>query len=263
MGVSVMLKWLSLRNTLPLPGRLSLNFICRESRLIHISRINGDELKKFAFLPISPPSTVEQRLAQKVFGSDSVYFVKSANKLEDAPQNSKLEVAFVGRSNVGKSTLINAIVNRKNLVKTSNKPGHTRTMNFFSVGDRLVLCDLPGYGFRSREEWGEMILHYFKDRPQLRRIYILVDSRHGLKDSDKSLLELLGNEGLSYQVVLTKTDKTSSSSLGAMRNEVQGWLENQENGVCCFPELLAVNAKDRTGIRELQVSILRACGIHN
>ncbi|KAG0254432.1 hypothetical protein DFQ27_006835 [Actinomortierella ambigua] len=166
------------------------------------------------------------------------------------------EVVFIGRSNIGKSSLINGLVNRNGLVKTSSKPGHTRLMNFFKIGDRLSLVDMPGYGFKSRDEWGDMILDYFQHRSNLKRIYILVDPSHGLKDSDKQIMGMLDKSGLSYQVVLTKADKLSKTKLKAAKTEIEAELAR--DAICCFPQLLAISSKQKHGLDELRATILKA-----
>ncbi|KAG0272862.1 hypothetical protein BGZ95_011346 [Linnemannia exigua] len=166
------------------------------------------------------------------------------------------EVAFIGRSNIGKSSLINGLVNRNGLVKTSSKPGHTRMMNFFKMGDKLSLVDMPGYGFKSRDEWGGMILSYLQNRKNLRRIYILVDPSHGLKESDTQIMKLLDNSGLSYQVVLTKMDRLSKTKYSAAKAEIEAELV--KDAICCFPLVLGVSSKTKDGLDELRAAIVKA-----
>ncbi|KAI8350514.1 putative GTP-binding protein EngB, partial [Mortierella sp. GBAus27b] len=165
-------------------------------------------------------------------------------------------VAFIGRSNIGKSSLINGLVNRNGLVKTSSKPGHTRMMNFFRIGDRLSLVDMPGYGWRSRDEWGDMILQYFQNRKNLKRIYILVDPSHGLKDSDLQIMKLLDGSGLSYQAILTKVDRLSKSKYKAVKAEIEAQLVR--DAICCFPLVLGVSSKTKEGLDELRAAIIQA-----
>ncbi|KAF9970291.1 hypothetical protein BGZ73_007021 [Actinomortierella ambigua] len=211
-------------------------------------------LEAFPFIPGA--TTQELTVAHKFFVQPAT-FVKSASNLEMLPQDTLMpEVAFIGRSNIGKSSLINGLVNRNGLVKTSSKPGHTRLMNFFKIGGRLSLVDMPGYGFKSRDEWGEMILDYFQNRSSLKRIYILVDPSHGIKDSDKQIMGMLDKFGMSYQVVLTKTDKLSAQKLKAAKAEIEGELARE--AICCFPQLLAVSSRKKQGLDELRAAILKA-----
>ncbi|KAK3812053.1 MAG: GTPase EngB, partial [Benniella sp.] len=165
-------------------------------------------------------------------------------------------VAFIGRSNIGKSSLINGLVNRNGLVKTSSKPGHTRMMNFFKVGERLSLVDMPGYGWKSRDEWGAMIIDYLRNRKNLRRIYILVDPSHGLKDSDVQIMNLLDSSGLSYQVVLTKMDRLSKPKYSAAKAEIEAQLV--KDAICCFPLILGVSSKTKEGMDELRAAVIQA-----
>ncbi|KAG0330069.1 hypothetical protein BGZ99_008792 [Dissophora globulifera] len=173
------------------------------------------------------------------------------------PENTAIpEVVFIGRSNIGKSSLINGLVNRNGLVKTSSKPGHTRMMNFFKIGDKLSLVDMPGYGWKSRDEWGDMILSYLQNRKNLRRIYILVDPSHGLKDSDLQIMKLLDGSGLSYQVVLTKMDRLSRTKYGSSKAEIEAQLV--KDAICCFPMVLGVSSRTRDGLDELRAAIVKA-----
>ncbi|KAI7828666.1 P-loop containing nucleoside triphosphate hydrolase protein [Gamsiella multidivaricata] len=173
------------------------------------------------------------------------------------PENTVIpEVAFIGRSNIGKSSLINGLVNRNGLVKTSSKPGHTRMMNFFKVGEKLSLVDMPGYGWKSRDEWGGMILNYLQNRRNLRRIYILVDPSHGLKESDTQIMQLLDGSGLSYQVVLTKKDRLSVTKYNAAKAEIEAQLVR--DAICCFPMVLGVSSRTKDGLDELRAAIIKA-----
>src|SRR5258707_8097590 len=138
-------------------------------------------------------------------------FIAGAGSVVALPAPRTTEIAFAGRSNVGKSSLINALTGRNSLARVSRTPGRTQQINFFSLGGRLVLVDLPGYGFARAPkqriaQWSDLTLRYLKGRAALRRLLVLVDSRHGLKDSDRRLFEILDEIGVSYQVVLTKID---------------------------------------------------------
>ncbi|KAF9184489.1 hypothetical protein BGZ51_009395 [Haplosporangium sp. Z 767] len=212
------------------------------------------KLQAFPFVPGATSSELDK--AHKFFFMPAE-FVKSATSLDMVPENTIIpEVAFIGRSNIGKSSLINGLVNRNGLVKTSSKPGHTRMMNFFKIGDRLSLVDMPGYGWKSRDEWGGMILNYLQNRKNLRRIYILVDPSHGLKEGDTQIMKLLDNSGLSYQVVLTKMDRLSKTKYKAAKASIEAELV--EDAICCYPLVLGVSSKTKDGLDELRAAIIKA-----
>lgn len=227
--------------------------------------------KKFKLVsfPEPPPLTpVEIANATKLFARP-VSFIKSISQADQAPDLDKPEVAFVGRSNVGKSTLINNLTNNSRLVKTSNKPGHTRLLNFFDIGKQVTLVDMPGYGFKSKEEWGELILEYLFTRKQLKRLYLLVDPVAGLKETDKQLMSHLDQQALSYQVILTKRDRLSQEAFKESKSSIEKYLI--ENAVCCYPQLL-VTGKRRSSkqnendvvaeeMARVKCSIVNATGI--
>lgn len=152
-----------------------------------------------------------QARAEKLFRQDC-RFVAGAASAERIPEPALPEIAFVGRSNVGKSTLINALMGRKHLVRTSNTPGRTQQINFFNLGEQLMLIDLPGYGYAKvsrtdTEAWGRLIDGYLRERPNLMRVCVLIDSRHGVKDSDRQMVQMLDNYQMPALLILTKTDK--------------------------------------------------------
>ncbi|KAF9414846.1 hypothetical protein BGZ94_000266 [Podila epigama] len=212
------------------------------------------ELQAFPFVPAATSSELAK--AHRFFFLPAE-FVKSASHIDMIPNNTLIpEVAFIGRSNIGKSSLINGLVNRNGLVKTSSKPGHTQMMNFFKLGDKLSLVDMPGYGWKSRDEWGGMILEYLQTRKNLRRIYILVDPSHGLKESDQQIMKILDNSGLSYQVVLTKIDRLSKTRYRAAKAEIEATLV--KDAICCFPQVLGVSSKDKNGLDDLRAAIVKA-----
>ncbi|GJJ73000.1 GTP-binding protein [Entomortierella parvispora] len=213
--------------------------------------------KKLQAFPFVPGATSGELAKAHKFFFLPAEFVKSATSIDMIPENTAIpEVAFIGRSNIGKSSLINGLVNRNGLVKTSSKPGHTRMMNFFKIGERLSLVDMPGYGWKSRDEWGGMILEYLQTRKNLKRIYILVDPSHGLKESDSQIMKLLDGSGLSYQVVLTKVDRLSPTKYTAAKAEVEAALV--EDAICCFPMVLGVSSKTKDGLDELRAAIIKA-----
>ncbi len=158
-------------------------------------------------------------LADKLFHQDC-QFVAGAASAERLPPPALPEIAFVGRSNVGKSSLINALTFRKKLARTSNTPGRTQQINFFDLGGRLMLVDLPGYGYAKvsrtdTEAWGRLIDAYLRDRPNLLRVCVLIDGRHGVKDTDRQMMSMLDHYHMTAQLVLTKTDKASRAELEA------------------------------------------------
>lgn len=164
------------------------------------------------------------------------------------------EIAFVGRSNVGKSSLLNALTGNRGLAKVSKTPGRTQQFNFFNLGDRMVLLDMPGYGYAKVGKkleimWAEMADHYFKTREQLKRQFLLVDSRHGLKESDLMLMDWLNRLAVPYQVILTKIDKVSETELKDVHEEVTQALQKQ---AAALPEVLMTSAEKNQGIDYLR-----------
>ncbi|KAI8879540.1 P-loop containing nucleoside triphosphate hydrolase protein [Backusella circina FSU 941] len=198
-------------------------------------------------------------------------FIQSISKPEQAPELTNPEVAFVGRSNVGKSTLINHLTNNSKLVKTSAKPGHTSLLNFFDVGQQLTLVDMPGYGYRSREEWGDLILSYLSTRKQLKRLFLLIDPISGLKETDMNLMSHLDKQALSYQVILTKRDKLSTEKFLQSKETIEQYLI--QNAICCYPQLLITGKIRKSKINDndnivkemtsVKWAILNAAGISN
>src|SRR4051794_21701376 len=139
------------------------------------------------------------------------------------------EVAFAGRSNVGKSSLVNALTGRRMLARTSNTPGRTRQINFFDLGGRLMLVDLPGYGYADAPKagikaWTSLVRHYLRSRASLRRVCLLIDSRHGVKEVDRPLMAMLDEAGVSFQVVMTKVDKAKTGEVARVAERVAGEL---------------------------------------
>jgi GTP-binding protein len=167
-------------------------------------------------------------------------------------------VAFAGRSNVGKSSLINALTGRKTLAKVSNTPGRTRQLNFFALAERLMLVDLPGYGYaeaskRAVADWTELIQYYLKGRPNLRRALVLIDSRHGIKQSDRDIIALLDEAAVNYQIVLTKTDKLTAAELDARGRSIAAELVQH---TAAHPDILATSAESGAGLDELKLALL-------
>ncbi len=184
-------------------------------------------------------------------------FLVGAVRLAQLPDAALPEVAFAGRSNVGKSSLVNALTGRKTLARTSNTPGRTRQFNFFDLGHRLMLVDLPGWGYAAgpREDgrlWLQFMDRYFRGRAPLRRVCLLVDARHGLKDSDRDIMVLLDQAAVSYQAVLTKCDKLTPDRL---RRRVADTATELAGHVAAHPEVVATSARTGLGIAELRAAL--------
>lgn len=194
--------------------------------------------------------------ARKLFAGpcDFMLGVAGLNQLPDA---SLPEVAFAGRSNVGKSSLLNALTNRKTLAKTSATPGRTQQLNYFNLGGQLHIVDMPGYGYAKvsktqRDAWTQLVFDYLRGRPTLRCVFILVDSRHGLKDSDVTLMEMLDEAAVTYRIILTKTDKTKKAELDKVSKKTRDVLAKHP---AAFPELHATSAMKGGGMAELKAII--------
>src|SRR5437667_2685837 len=169
---------------------------------------------------IFPPRAVDPAAIEtgRRFFAREARFIAGAAQSSALPAEGLPEIAFAGRSNVGKSSLVNALTGRRTLARTSNTPGRTRQINFFDLGGRLILVDLPGYGYAEAsksaiKDWTHLVRHYLRSRAALRRVCLLLDSRHGVKEPDRLLMNMLDDAGVSYQVVLTKTDKSGAGEL--------------------------------------------------
>jgi len=184
-------------------------------------------------------------------------FLLSVAQIKQLPATDLPEVAFVGRSNVGKSTLINALTNHKQLARTSNTPGRTQQINLFDLGGRLMLADLPGYGYAKApkptvESWHRLIQTYLKGRPTLRIVCVLIDARHGLKDVDSEYMTFLADAAVAYRVVLTKTDLVKSAALAALLEDVTAALRHK---VGAHPDPIATSARDWAGMADLRATL--------
>ena len=203
----------------------------------------------------APEFTGEQlEEARKLFAG-SCDFVLGVAGLEQLPAADRAEVAFAGRSNVGKSSLINTLTNRKDLARTSNTPGRTQQLNFFDLGGQIYLVDMPGYGYAKvsktqRDEWNKLIFCYLQGRPNLRRVFILVDSRHGLKDTDEELMTMLDKAAVTYQIVLTKCDK--GKKLDMLKDSIKAHLKKHP---AAYPEIVATSSVKKLGIEEFRAII--------
>jgi GTP-binding protein len=202
--------------------------------------------------------------ARKIFAGP-ISFLKSAPDLKFLPDPGVNEVAFAGRSNVGKSSLINALTNRNGLARTSNTPGRTQELNFFDVGDplRFRLVDMPGYGFAEApkdvvKKWRFLVNDYLRGRPVLKRALVLIDSRHGIKDVDRDVMDMLDAAAVSYHLVLTKADKIKASALAEVTART---AEEARKRPAAHPEIIATSSEKGMGLPELRAAILEAVSI--
>ncbi len=198
--------------------------------------------------------------ARVLFARPAV-FLMGAAKIEQLPPSDLPEVAFAGRSNVGKSSLINGLVGRHGLARASNEPGRTREVNFFVLDERLRLVDLPGYGF-ARASKGEtrkfqnLGRAYLRGRPNLKRVYLLVDARHGLKAPDLEAMDALDLAAVSYQIVLTKADKPKAADVEKVLAETRKAVAKRP---AAFPRVLATSSEKGAGLPELRAEIAASC----
>ena len=184
-------------------------------------------------------------------------FLRGVPTLVGLPDFSQPEVCFAGRSNVGKSSLINALTDRTTLARVSNTPGRTQQLNFFSLSNRLVLVDMPGYGYAKASktaiaQWDALVQLYLKGRPTLSRVYVLVDARHGLKESDLNMMRMLDIAAVSYRLVLTKVDKISPSQLKERQKDIE---EKIKTHPAAFPKISLTSTVAKLGIAELRAEI--------
>jgi GTP-binding protein len=207
--------------------------------------------------PLTPePDTEASEAGRKLFAGE-VSFVKGVVAMSGLPPADRLEVCFAGRSNVGKSSLINALTGRKALARTSNTPGRTQEINYFALGDERYLVDVPGYGFAEApkdvvQKWQALLKAYLTGRQTLRRAFVLVDTRHGIKPVDHEIMALLDSAAVTFQVVLTKADKLKTAEQDRILAQVRKELARHP---AAFPELLMTSSAKGDGIAALRAVI--------
>ncbi len=202
--------------------------------------------------------TAEQLEAGRLLFAKPWDFITSVTDMANLPPTEGTEIAFAGRSNVGKSSLINALTGRKGLARTSSTPGRTQMLNFFGAPETpLTIVDMPGYGYAQApkelvEAWTDLVFSYLRGRPTLRRVFLLIDSRHGIKKNDIEAMELLDKAAVIYQVVLTKADKIKPGQLARLNEETSKTLSRRP---AAFPEILATSSEKGSGLGELRAEI--------
>ena len=208
------------------------------------------------FLEAEAPDDEAREIGRKLFAGQTD-FLKGVVAMSGMPPADRIEVCFAGRSNVGKSSLINALTGRKGLARASNTPGRTQEINFFTVGEAHYLVDLPGYGFANAplaivQKWQKLLKSYLSGRPTLRRVFVLIDARHGAKAVDEEIMGLLDKSAVTFQVVMTKADKVNAATREANIAQVQAALKKHP---AAYPEIVLTSSEKGEGIESLRAII--------
>ncbi len=195
---------------------------------------------------------------------NEVSFLKGVAGIDGLPPDREAEVCFIGRSNVGKSSLINALFERRNLARTSKTPGRTQELNFFSLGESSYIVDLPGYGFAKaskdkRSDWQTLIKSYIAERRSLKRVFTLVDARHGLKDNDREFFSFLDTYAVNYQIILTKIDKVKRNEMPKLLDQINSKIVEHP---ACNTEFLLTSAIKKSGISEIRDVMFSILGLN-
>ncbi len=206
---------------------------------------------------LAPEPSDEDRETGRLLFAGPVDFVKGVTKMAALPPADRVEVCFAGRSNVGKSSLINALTGRKNLARASNTPGRTQEINYFALGDRGYIVDLPGYGFAEApvavvKQWQALLKQFLQGRATLRRAFVLIDTRHGVKAVDEEILTLLDRAAVTFQVVMTKADKVNRETREANIAQV---MEALQKHPAAYPEIVVTSSEMCEGVVTLRAII--------
>lgn len=203
---------------------------------------------------VEDPEPIAYERGRKLFDGSNSEFLKGVVAMDGLPAGDRIEVCFAGRSNVGKSTLINALTNRSRLARASNTPGRTQEINFFTLTESHYLVDLPGYGYANAplavvEKWQRLLKRYLSGRANLRRAFVLIDTRHGIKDVDEEIMSLMDSSALTFQIVMTKADKVKEKDREKTFKQVREKLSKHP---AAFPEIVLTSSEKGDGIATLR-----------
>ena len=206
---------------------------------------------------VEDPDEISREKGRKLFVGSNADFLKGVVAMSGLPADDRIEVCFAGRSNVGKSSLINALTGRKGLARASNTPGRTQEINFFTLTESHYLVDLPGYGFANAplavvEKWQKLLKQYLQGRVSLRRAFVLIDSRYGVKDVDEEIMSLLDSAAVTFQVVMTKADKVKEKDREKIMAQVRSKLSKHP---AAFPEIVLTSSEKGDGVATLRALI--------
>lgn len=213
-------------------------------------------MTEIAFSLASEPDPEAAEAGRRLFAGP-LDFVRGVVEMSGLPEADRVEVCFAGRSNAGKSSLINALAGRKSAARVSNTPGRTREINYFALGAARYLVDLPGYGYAKAPKaavakWQELTRRYLAGRPTLRRVFVLVDARHGVKPPDAQIMDMLDSAAVTFQCVLTKGDKVSAASRGSMLERVRASLAAHP---AAYPEIVLTSSRSGEGLAALRAAV--------